>query len=94
MSIMEKSHYYIPLMMVATLGLTSCSSYHVKRLAYQALRAEDCRINNLEDFCQRTYALEFSEYERLRREYLRDQQNDVWRTTPVDHQQTADQQQI
>ncbi len=92
---MKKSQYYVPLLLVAILGISAaCSPYHARRLAYQALRAEDCRINNLEEFCQRTYALEFSEYERLRREYLRDKQDETWRATPVDHQQTADQQQI
>ena len=91
---MKKSQYYVPLLLVAILGTTACTPYDVRRLTYQALRAEDCRINNLEEFCQRTYALEFSEYERLRREYLRDKQDETWRATPVDHQQTADQQQI
>ena len=44
----------------------------LKRMAYETLRREDCRLNQLESFCQRTFALEYAEYERLRRHYIRD----------------------
>jgi len=86
---MKKSRPYavLPatLLMIAILGQTACSHTDMKRAAYQALRTEDCRLNELEDFCRRTYALEFSEYERLRQDYLRSQQQDVWRASKVDH---------
>ena len=44
----------------------------LKRMAYETLRREDCRLNQLEDFCQRTFANDYAEYERLRRDFERD----------------------
>ena len=44
----------------------------VKRMAYETLRREDCRLNQLDSFCQRNFANEYAEYERLRRHFIRD----------------------
>ena len=44
----------------------------LKRMTYEALRREDCRLNQLDQFCQRTFANEYAEYERLRRQFIRD----------------------
>ena len=41
-----------------------------KRVAYEALRREDCRRNQLDEFCERTFANEYAEYERLRRHFV------------------------
>ena len=51
----------------------------LKRMTYEALRREDCRINGTDDFCERTFANEYAEYERLRRPFIRDQAESVWR---------------
>ncbi len=75
---------YAPLLVIVILGQTACSHTEMKRAAYQALRVEDCKLNNLEDFCLRTYAHEYHEYERQRQEFLRSQQQDVWRAVPVE----------
>lgn len=45
----------------------------LKRMTYEALRREDCRLNRLEEFCQRTFANDYVEYERARRHFIRDQ---------------------
>ncbi len=53
----------------------------VKRITYNALRQADCRENEPNTFCERGYANEFEEYERLREGYLREQQEDeAWQT--------------
>ena len=44
----------------------------LKRMTYETLRREDCRLNHLDQFCQRTFANEYAEYERLRRHFIRD----------------------
>ncbi len=49
------------------------------QMAYEALRQEDCRINQLDDFCTRNFANEFREYEVMRRNFLRSQEQSVWR---------------
>lgn len=51
----------------------SCApTLDLKRLTYETLRREDCRVNQLEEFCQRTFANDYAEYERLRREFMRE----------------------
>ena len=48
----------------------------LKRLAYEALRREDCRRNEIESgFCERGFANEYLEYERLRRDFLRERRD-------------------
>jgi len=44
----------------------------LKRMAYEALRREDCRLNRIDEFCQRNFAREYVEYERLRQRFMRD----------------------
>ena len=56
-----------------------CSHVNVKQLAYETLRQQDCRQNNLEDFCSRNFASEYFEYEQLRQEFIRSQNQRVWR---------------
>ncbi len=52
---------------------------HIKRAAYQVLREQDCRMNELESFCRRTYANDYHEYERQRRTFMQESRDDVWR---------------
>lgn len=58
-----------------------CAHINVNQLAYEVLRQEDCRINQLEDFCTRNFAKEYREYERLRREFMRSQKQTAWRAS-------------
>lgn len=55
--------------------LCGCQHVNVAQLTYEALRAEDCRRNQLEDFCGRTYAFDYHEYRRLRQDFLHAQEN-------------------
>ena len=54
--------------------LSGCQHVDVAQITYEALRAEDCRRNQLDDFCSRTYAFEYHEYRRLRQDFLHTQQ--------------------
>ncbi|MFT5896832.1 MAG: hypothetical protein ACI8VW_003716 [bacterium] len=60
---------------------TGCAYINVHQLAYEVLRQEDCRINQLEDFCTRNFAKEYREYERLRRDFMRSQEQRAWRVS-------------
>ncbi len=51
--------------------LGGCQHVNVAQITYEVLRANDCQRNKLEDFCSRTYASEYHEYEQLRQEFLR-----------------------
>ena len=62
----------LPLIEGCTTAAPSLSRIDFKRMAYETLRREDCRLNQLEDFCQRTFANDYAEYERLRRDFERD----------------------
>lgn len=60
------------LLLIATTSVMSgCVSVDYKRLAYDFLRQEDCRRNDLGEFCSRTFVFEYDEYEVIRREFLR-----------------------
>ena len=63
---------------------TGCAHINVNRLAYEVLRQEDCRINQLEDFCTRNFAKEYREYELLRRDFMRSQEQTKWRASQVE----------
>ena len=66
--------------MLGTLVLSSgCAHVNVNQLAYGVLRHEDCKLNQLEDFCTKNFAKEYREYERLRRDFMRSQQQSAWR---------------
>lgn len=74
--------------LVCTLPLTGgCANGTVvpgidlRQMAYETLRREDCRLNELEDFCQRNFANDYVEYERLRLGFERDRREG---TDPVD----------
>ncbi len=72
--------------MLGTLVLASllpfmggCAHVNLTQIAYEMLRQEDCKLNRLDDFCTRTFAREYLEYERLRQDYLRSQSQRAWR---------------
>ena len=52
--------------------LQSCAHVDLKQMTYKALRQHDCRINEPNQFCDRSFSLEYLEYERLREEFLLD----------------------
>lgn len=56
-----------------------CAQVDVKRMTYEALRKQDCLLNEINTFCDRSYSLEYLEYAQLRREFLREEQqvNDI-----------------
>lgn len=65
---------------------SGCSVVDYKRVTYDLLRQQDCRENNLQEFCSQTYLFEYDEYERLRQDYLRSQSSDSYydfETDPV-----------
>jgi len=53
---------------------TGCSSTQYKRMVYDALRQQDCIINQLDSFCNRTFALDFYDYTQIRRDFM----NGLW----------------
>lgn len=55
---------------------TGCQSINFKKVAYNALRHEDCLRNEHDDFCTRGYLEDFQEYDRLRTEYLANTRGD------------------
>ncbi len=60
------------LVLMACAFLSSgCSTTHYQRMIYDALRQQDCIINQLDSFCTRTFALDFYDYTALRNDYLR-----------------------
>ncbi len=65
--------------------LTGCAHVDVTRIAYETLRKEDCRINELEDFCTRTFAREYKEYTRLREDFIRGEEQQAWQVSLEDH---------
>ena len=44
--------------------------FNYKRFTYDLLRQDDCRRNDIDPFCARTFVFEYDEYERLRQEYI------------------------
>lgn len=56
-----------------------CAHVNLTQIAYEMLRQEDCKLNRLDDFCTRTFAREYLEYERLRQDFLRSQSQRAWR---------------
>ena len=75
----QANHQYpacIMLCLIASVSLLSgCQHVDVAQMTYEALRADDCRRNQLEDFCARTYAFEYHEYRRLRQDFLYTQES-------------------
>lgn len=60
-------------------SLVSCAHVNVNQIAYEVLRQEDCRRNQLEDFCSRNFASEYHEYERIRQDFIRSASQPQWR---------------
>jgi hypothetical protein len=60
-------------------SLVSCAHVNVNQIAYEVLRQEDCRRNQLEDFCSRNFASEYHEYERIRQDFIRSSSQPQWR---------------
>jgi len=69
---------------------TGCSHINVNEMTYKVLSQEDCRINELEDFCSRNFAKEYREYELLRRNFIQSQEQTEWRVTNEDAEVTED----
>ena len=68
------------LLLISTPVIAGCQHIHhidVAQITYEMLRAEDCRRNELEDFCGRTYASEYYDYVRLREDFIRSEQQPV-----------------
>ncbi len=70
------------LLLSSVLLVTGCASnlnyINYKRFTYDLLRQEDCRRNDIDSFCARSFVFEYDEYEQLRQEYMRGSQPDVW----------------
>ncbi|ASJ75635.1 hypothetical protein [Granulosicoccus antarcticus] len=67
-------------MMIASFPfLEGCAHINVTQIAYEMLRQEDCKMNQLESFCTRTFAREYQEYELVRQEFIRNQTQRAWR---------------
>ena len=60
----------VPLLCALALSQGCVPSVDLKRMTYETLRREDCRLNQLDEFCQRNFANEYVEYERLRRHFM------------------------
>ena len=52
--------------------LSSGCTVDLKRVAYQAIRQGDCRLNEPDNACQANYTSEYQEYARLREDFLRE----------------------
>lgn len=62
------------LLLLSTQVIVGCQHMEridIAQITYELLRAEDCRRNQLEDFCSRTYAADYHDYVRMRRDFIR-----------------------
>lgn len=50
---------------------SGCMQINTKRMVYELLAQEDCRRNQPGEFCNRTFANEYHQYERLREDFMR-----------------------
>lgn len=80
---LRKTTYLITLICVLP-ALPACQHINVKQVAYEVLRQEDCLRNELEDFCTRTFASEYHQYERMRQEYIRSETQTQWRVNQTE----------
>jgi len=60
-------------------AFSACSHINVQQITYEVLRQEDCRRNKLESFCARNFSKEYLEYARLRKDFIRSQEQQTWR---------------
>ena len=58
------------LLLATTILSSACSMYQVRRSTYDVLRQEDCRRNDSDNFCTRSFVFEFDVYENLRNTYI------------------------
>jgi len=82
------------MLFLAISTLQSCAqvdvkNVDVKKMTYKALRQHDCRINEVNSFCERGFAHEYNEYERIRQDFLNDEQTTDYRTSPQQTQNTT-----
>jgi len=69
------SKFFIVFMICFLMSLVqSCTQINVKKITYQALRKHDCRVNEPNAFCARSYAVDYHEYERIRQKLLSNNQ--------------------
>jgi len=66
--------FFVFLTCLLALLSQSCAQINIKKITYQALRKHDCRVNERNAFCTRSYSVEFHEYERMRQNFLSDKQ--------------------
>jgi len=76
------NRWQVSALLAAAVTLSGCQHINVAQITYEMLRADDCRRNQLEDFCGRTYASDYHEYTRLRKEFIRYQQETAQRPSP------------
>lgn len=64
---------------LAVMLLSGCSTldFNYKRFTYDLLRQDDCRRNDIDTFCARTFVFEYDEYIQLRQAYLRESESGV-----------------
>lgn len=71
--------YALSMACLVAMSAQSCAQVDVanvdmKKMTYKALRQHDCRMNEPNAFCERGFSSEFEEYERLRENFLREDQ--------------------
>lgn len=59
-------------LLLQCLLMAGCANvdFNYKRFTYDLLRQDDCRRNDIDPFCARTFVFEYDEYERLRQEFI------------------------
>jgi len=88
--------FFVLMICLIASSIQSCASVDVakvdvKKMTYKALRQHDCRVNELNAFCERGFSNEYEEYERMREQFLRNEDTDDNGTedTGSDDQQTG-----
>lgn len=71
---MRLKQIIVSLSIVLLLLGQGCAQVDYKRMTYEALRKQDCRINEPAAFCDRSYSLEYHEYAHLRQQFLHNEQ--------------------
>ncbi len=63
---------YLALVMPALLAvlISGCGSIDMKRMTYDMLRQQDCLVNEFDEVCTRSYALDYYDYKQVRNSYL------------------------
>ena len=50
--------------------ISGCSSIDLKRMTYDMLRQQDCLVNEFDEVCTRSFALDYFDYKKARNSYL------------------------